>query len=108
MTITQDRRTLPRGETNMATDKSLEMSFWEKLGERLSNISEGVGRFLMRLFGDSNERYIRKLGYTAARKPGESPILAPGSLIVQITELEHHMHALSHADLAGMTTTLTA
>jgi preprotein translocase subunit SecA len=103
VTITQDRLTLPRGETNMATDNSLEMSFWEKLGEKLSNFSEGIGRFLMRLFGDSNERYVRKLGYTAARKPGEQAIIAPGSLIAQINELEPKMHALSAADLAALT-----
>ena len=67
MTIRQDTLTLPRNETTMATDTSLEMSFREKLGERFSSLTEGVSKLLMRLFGDSNERYIRKLGYTAAR-----------------------------------------
>ncbi len=99
----QDTLTLPRSETTMATDPSLEMSFWEKLGERLSGLSEGVGRILMRLFGDSNERYIRKLGYTAARKPSEAAKLEPGSLIAQINELEPKMRQLSPEDLAGLT-----
>ena len=80
----------------MAKDASVEMSFWEKLGERLSGLGEGVGRFLLRLFGDSNERYVRKLGYITPRKPTESPQIIPGSLLAQVNELEPRMRALGY------------
>src|SRR4051812_21549121 len=87
----------------MAKDAPLEMSFWEKLSERLSNLGEGVGRFLLRLLGDSNERTIRKMGYFAARKPGETPQITPGSLLAQINEHEPKMRELTDEQLAGLT-----
>ena len=82
---------------------TMEASFWEKLGDRLSGLSDNVGRFLLRLFGSSNERYIRKLGYIAGRKPGEAPTITPGLLLDQVNKLEERMHALSDAELAALT-----
>src|SRR5688572_7153904 len=88
----------------MATkDTSTEMSFWEKLGERLSGLSESVSRLLLRLFGDSNERYVRKLGYIPARKPGEAAQIIPGSIVARINELEPKMRDLSDEELKGLT-----
>src|SRR5262245_22995103 len=87
----------------MSTDTSMEATFWEKLGERLSGLSEAVGRFLLRLFGSSNERYTRKLGYIAAQKPGEAPQIIPGSLLAQVNILEDKMRGLSDSELAGLT-----
>src|SRR2546427_801747 len=86
----------------MSKDATVEMSFWDKLTERLSGISDTVGKLLLRLFGDSNERYVRKLGYTAARRPGEAAVIAPGSLIAQINELEPRMKDLTDEQLAGL------
>ena len=83
----------------MSKDATVEMSFWDKLTERLSGFSESVGKLLMRLFGDSNERYVRKLGYTAGRKPGEAAVIAAGSLIAQINEIEPRMKDLTDEQL---------
>src|SRR5262249_21526506 len=47
----------------MATETSMEVSFWEQLGDGLNAFSEWVARLLTRLLGSSNERYIRNLGY---------------------------------------------
>jgi preprotein translocase subunit SecA len=93
----------------MSTETSsphMEASFWEKLGERLSGFSEFVGRFLLRLFGSSNERYIRKLGYIAAKKPTDTPQILPGSFIEQVNVLEPKMVALSDAELGALTPVL--
>ena len=53
----------------MATETGWEVSFFERLGDGLSAFSEGAAGVLMRLFGSSNERVIRKLG-DARRSPG--------------------------------------
>src|SRR5262245_28277999 len=105
VSILHDRQAA-KGGTPMSTETSspnMEASFWEKLGERLSGFSEFVGRFLLRLFGSSNERYIRKLGYIAAKKPTDTPQILPGSHIEQVNVLEPKMVALSDAELAALT-----
>src|SRR5947209_2451888 len=85
----------------MSTDSSMDTGFWDKLSDGLSAFSEGFGRFLMRLFGSSNERYVRKLGYVRA-KDGSHTVI-PGSLLAQVNELEPQMRALSDEELAGLT-----
>jgi preprotein translocase subunit SecA len=83
----------------MSTD-SMDTGFWDKLSDGLSAFSEGVGRFLMRLFGSSNQRYIRRLGYVRA-KDGSHTVI-PGSLLAQVNDLEPQMRALSDEELAGL------
>src|SRR5262249_11005979 len=92
--------------TPMSTETSstpMEASFWEKLGERLSGLSEVFGRFLLRLFGSSNERYIRKLGYLSPKKPGETTQITPCPHLAQVNELEEKMRGLSDEELAALT-----
>ncbi|HXG12946.1 MAG TPA: preprotein translocase subunit SecA [Gemmataceae bacterium] len=85
----------------MSTETTMDVSFWEKLGDGLSAFSEGVARFLTRVFGSSNERYIRSLGYIRA-KDGSHQVV-PGSLLAQINDLEERMKALSDDELRQMT-----
>src|SRR5207245_2366258 len=75
------------GMDHMTTDIAADVSFWEKLGDGLSAFSEGFGKFLMRLMGSSNERYVRKLGYIRASKPGATHTVIPGSLLAQVNDL---------------------
>ena len=82
---------------------TMEASFWEKLGERLTGLSDSLGKFLLRLFGSGNERYIRKLGYLTARKPGDAPTIIAGSLLAQVNALEDRMRGLSDDELAALT-----
>src|SRR5262249_14018294 len=86
----------------MSTDIAADVSFWEKLGDGLSAFSEGVGKFLMRLMGSSNERYVRKLGYIRASKPGATHTVIPGSLLAQVNDLEDQMQALSDEEMKGL------
>ncbi|MHC5537823.1 preprotein translocase subunit SecA [Singulisphaera rosea] len=60
---------------------------WDKTTDAFSAMSEGVSEGLIRLFGNSNERQIRRM----------RPVVA------QINELEPAMQALSDADLRGKT-----
>src|SRR5580700_380430 len=88
----------------MATEPNVDVSFWEKLGDGLNAFSEGVGRFLTRLLGSSNERFVRKLGYVRNhRQAGATHTVTPGSLLDQVNRLEEGMHALSDDELRGLT-----
>jgi preprotein translocase subunit SecA len=82
---------------------SMDTSFWEKLSDGLSSFSEGISRFLTRLFGASNERYIRKLGYIRPQRPGMPHTVIAGSLLHQINSLEERMQALSDEELRNIT-----
>jgi preprotein translocase subunit SecA len=87
----------------MSTATSMDVSLWDKLGDNLSAFSDGVGRFLTRLFGSSNERYVRKLGYIRATSAGTTHTVIPGSLLDQVNRHEEAMRALSEEDLRGVT-----
>jgi preprotein translocase subunit SecA len=87
----------------MSTDTSMDVSFWERLSDGLSSFSEWVGSSLMRLFGSSNERFIRSLGYIRASGGSATHTVIPGSLLAQVNELDEKMHALSDDELRALT-----
>src|SRR5438874_1911353 len=47
----------------MSTQANLDVGLWDKFTDSLSAVSEGIVGFLGRLFGSSNERLVRALGY---------------------------------------------
>src|SRR5262249_47203344 len=85
----------------MATETAVDVSIWEKIGDGFTTFAEGLGTVLTRLFGSSNERMVRQLGYIRA-KDG-SYTVTPGSLLAQVNELEPKMQALSDEELKGIT-----
>src|SRR5262245_52681862 len=87
----------------MSTESNLDVSFLEKLGDGLSAFSEGLGGFLTRLLGSSNERYIRKLGYVRSNDPDNPYTVTPGLMLEQVNKLEEKMQALSDEELRGLT-----
>jgi preprotein translocase subunit SecA len=87
----------------MAANETLEVSFLEKLGDGFTAFTEGVAGFLTRLFGSSNERYVKSLGYIRSRDPNKTHTVTPGSLLAQVNELEEKMRALSDDELKALT-----
>ena len=87
----------------MATDTTVDVSLWEKLGDGFSAFGEATGRFLTRLFGSSNERYIRKLGYIRSYDPQVPHKVVPASHLEQVNRLEEGMRALSDDELKSLT-----
>src|SRR5437899_7688381 len=90
----------------MATEPAMESTVMDKLeriGEFLAALSERVVKLLMRLFGSSNERYIRKLGYLRARSAEQPPQVVSGSLLAQVNDLEEQMRSLSEDQLKALT-----
>src|SRR5215831_2746798 len=87
----------------MATTSQLEMGLLEKLGEKLSNVPDAVMKAVTRVFGSSNERFVRKLGFIASTSPDKPHTIVPGSLAAQVNDLEPKMAALSDDELRGLT-----
>ncbi|HLN27988.1 MAG TPA: preprotein translocase subunit SecA [Gemmataceae bacterium] len=87
----------------MTTQTDLGVGFLEQLGDGFNAFSEAASRFLMRLFGSSNERVIRKLGYIRSNSPDVPPTIIPGSLVAQVNALEEQTRALSDEELKALT-----
>jgi preprotein translocase subunit SecA len=87
----------------MATDPSVQGSIWDRIADFLTALSETVAKLLTRVFGSSNERYIRALGYQRSYDPRTPPTVVPGGFLAQVNSLEEQMHALSDDELRGLT-----
>jgi preprotein translocase subunit SecA len=85
----------------MPAEAKLEVSFWERVTDSLGAMTEGVVGFLGRLFGSSNEKLIKAVGYVRT-KGSETHAIVPGSILNQVNSWEEHMQALSDEELRGM------
>src|SRR5437660_8676780 len=83
--------------------QTVDVGVLEKIGETLSSFSDTFGQFLTRLFGSSNERFIRKLGYVRTRYAHQPYAVTPGSLLARINALEEKTRALSDQELKALT-----
>jgi preprotein translocase subunit SecA len=92
----------------MATESNMDISFWEKFTDSLGALSEGLVGFLGRLFGSSNERQVRAIGYLRPRGGEEEHTVAPGSILAQVNALEETMVALTDASLKDLTSQFRA
>jgi preprotein translocase subunit SecA len=80
----------------------MDISFWEKFTDRLGAISEGFVGFLGRLFGSSNDRIVRSLGFARPRNSLEHTVV-PGSVLERVNLLENEMMALTDEELKSLT-----
>ena len=64
----------------MSTQSTMDASLWDKLGDGFTAVQEGLGQFLTRLFGSSNERYVRATGYVRPPRGQTKHSVIPGSL----------------------------
>jgi preprotein translocase subunit SecA len=87
--------------TQNSQSADTDLSFFEQLGDKFSAFSEGVANFITHLFGSSNERHIRKLGYIRARDGSYS--IVPGSILARVNALEPEMRAKSDEELRAVT-----
>ncbi|MSR30553.1 MAG: preprotein translocase subunit SecA [Gemmataceae bacterium] len=75
----------------------------DRILEFFGALPEVFGKMLLGLFGSSNERYIRSLGYARADKADSVPKVIPNSMLAKVCELEETMRARSEGELAQMT-----
>ena len=87
----------------MSSQTSVESSFLERLTDGFSALSDGMSQLLLRLFGSSNERSVRKLGYLRSRDPNTPPTIVAGSLLARVNALEEKMRPLSEEELKALT-----
>ncbi len=86
----------------MSTEAQLDVSLWERFTDTLSTISEGVVGFLGRMFGSSNERLVRSLGFIRP-KGSEAHTVTPGSLLDRVNMLEPLMQELRDDEFEMLT-----
>src|SRR5476649_1746074 len=86
----------------MSTETNLDVGIWEKFTDSLGAVSEGVVGFLGKLFGSSNERLVRSLGFIRP-KGSEGHTVAPGSLLDRVNTLEPYMQELRDDEFEKLT-----
>ncbi|NBR04303.1 MAG: preprotein translocase subunit SecA [Planctomycetes bacterium] len=84
----------------------VQTSFLDRLIEFFSSFPEMVGKLLLSILGDSNERYVRSLGFVRSNKPDSVPKITPGTLLAKINDVEPEMLALSDDELRQMASKL--
>ena len=72
------------------------MDFLEGIGDFFVSLTAMIERLLTRLFGASNERLMRRLGFL---RKGDQTTITPGSLLEKINLQEAHWQALSDEQL---------
>jgi preprotein translocase subunit SecA len=72
------------------------MEFLEKIGDFFIALTAAIERLVTRLFGASNERMMRRLGFL---RKGEQTTIVPGSLLDRINQYEQHWQTLSDDEL---------
>ena len=77
-----------------------------KVGDVFNRITSTVERSITGLFGSSNERRVRAIGYVR-EKSGASRVV-PGSLIDRINQLEGDYEKLTEGELMGTSARLRA
>lgn len=77
------------------------MEFLDKFGDWFTGLTVWIERFVTRLFGSSNERRVRQIGYIRD-KQGNVNVL-PGSLLDKVNRLEPEVEKLTDDELRGST-----
>src|SRR5262249_2176830 len=90
------------GSNEKAMETKVQASLWERFTDGLGGIVEGIVSFLGRLFGSSNERIIRQLGYIR-RRGNDVHTVITGSLLDQVNSLEPIMLTFSAEALKDLT-----
>ncbi len=86
----------------MSTETSLDVGLWDRFSDGLSAVSESIVGFLGKLFGSSNERLIRSLGYIRP-KGSEGHAVTPGSFLDRVNLLEPIMQELRDDEFEKLT-----
>ena len=69
----------------MKTQNQMDIGFFEKLTDGLGAFSEGMVGFLGRLFGSSNDRIVRTLGFVRPKGSIQHTVV-PGSYLDQVDQ----------------------
>ena len=82
------------------------MEIFDRLGDFFTAVTAFIERLVRKIFGSSNEREIRRIGFT--RDAGGSDSRAPGSILDRINQLEGEFERLSDGELKETATKMRA
>ena len=82
------------------------MEFIEKLGEWITSITSWVERVIRGIFGSSNERLIKQVGFVRDKDGNDTRVL--GSMLDRVHQLEPEMEKLTEGEMKEMTDKLRA
>src|SRR5687767_13808852 len=91
-----------RARIAMSSETKIDTTLWERFSDGVASISEGDVGFLGRLFGSSNDRLVRSLGYVRP-KHAEQHEVAPGSLLDRVNSLEPLMREFRDEEFEKLT-----
>ena len=90
------------GGLKMSIEAKIEASLWERFTDGLGAFTEGFVGFLGRLFGSSNDKLVRSVGYVRLRG-SETHTVTPGSLLDRVNSLEPLMQGLREDEFEKLT-----
>jgi len=79
------------------------MDFLESIGDFFVSLTAMIERLLTRLFGASNERMMRRLGFL---RKGDQTTIIPGSMLDKINQQEAHWQTVSDEQLKETATVM--
>src|SRR5687767_5201564 len=91
-----------RARIAMSSETKIDTTLWERFSDGVASIGEGVVGFLGRLFGSSNDRLVRSLGYLCPKHSAEHEVVQ-GSLLGQVNALEPLMLELRDDEFEKLT-----
>jgi preprotein translocase subunit SecA len=74
------------------------MEILDKVGDAFNLVLGGAERFITNIFGSSNERRVRQIGFLRD-KQGKSTTIVPGSILDRINNMELDFEKLSDGEL---------
>jgi preprotein translocase subunit SecA len=86
----------------MSTETQIQSTLWERFSDGMASLGEGVVGFMGRLFGSSNDRLVRSLGYLRPKHTDEHTVVA-GSHLGQVNALEQLMLELRDDEFEKLT-----
>src|SRR6266496_3188477 len=92
----------PGAGTLMTTETKIHTTLWERFSDSVSSIGDGVVGFLGSLFGSSNDRLVRSLGYLRPKHTAEHTVVS-GSHLDQVNSLEPLMTELRDDEFEQLT-----
>ncbi|MFM7113952.1 MAG: preprotein translocase subunit SecA, partial [Planctomycetota bacterium] len=91
-----------------ATTNQIGSSWMDRWNDLTARITDGFNRVLLTLFGSSNERFVRRIGYSRANRAGAVHQVTAGSILDRINKFEEFFRGQSDEELRGTTTRLKA
>src|SRR5262245_565334 len=86
----------------MSTETQIQSTLWERFSDGMATLGEGVVGFMGRLFGSSNDRLVRSLGYLRPKHSDEHTVVT-GSHLGQVNTLEPLMLELRDDEFEKLT-----